>query len=240
MFDDDFGSSWCVFLSVSALIISKMPLCKTLELCLLEMILPVFKVCFCLCSHTRILMFVHMSLLQTGSSLVPSLSASATLTTQPAGVMQSSPVTQQPFPVFRQPAGLHISPYPSSYLHYNQYFSPFFVPPPAPHHFLNNAAFPQQLATGSIYQPPAAGAAGMPVKYPISQYKPGMNTGNSNHSGMPTGYGTYSVPAGYSPSLAVATGNSTASGDLPVPQYKDNNAYISSQQVYFSHGFCWF
>lgn len=165
--------------------------------------------------------------------MVLSSAAPTSLTTQAAGVMQSSiPAAQQPVPVFRQPAGLHIPHYPSNYLPYSQYFSPFFVPPPTLHHFLSNTAFPQQPPTRSIYQPPSAAAAATPIRYPISQYKPGTNTGNSNHAGMPPGYGAYnSAPGGYSPGPADTSGNSTGNEDLPASQYKDNNVYIAGQQV---------
>ncbi|XP_058114862.1 GBF-interacting protein 1-like isoform X2 [Magnolia sinica] len=171
---------------------------------------------------------------ENGSSLVLS-TAGPTLVTQAAGVMQSSiAATQQPVPVFRQPTGVHISHYPPNYLPYSQYFPPYYVPPTAIHHFLGNTAFPQQSLTGSIYPPPTAAAAGAAaaIKYSLSQYKPGTNTSNSAHIGMPTGYGPYSSgPAGYSASPAVTAGNSTGNEDLAAaPQYKENNVYISGQQ----------
>lgn len=170
---------------------------------------------------------------ESGNSLVLSTAGPTPLVTQAAGVMQSSiAVTQQAVPIFRQPAGMHISHYPPNYIPYNQYFPPFYVPPPGIHHFLSNAAFPQQPPTGGIYQPPAPGAAAASaVKYSLSQYKPGTNAGNSTHVGMPTAYGPYtSAPAGYSPSPTVTTGNSTGNEDLAASQYKENNAYITGQQ----------
>ncbi|KAL4598728.1 hypothetical protein ACB092_11G078200 [Castanea dentata] len=151
------------------------------------------------------------------------------LATQAAGLMQSSiAVTQQPVPVFR-PAGVHISHYPPNYIPYGHYYSPFFVPPPL-HQYLGNSAFPQQPPAGSVYPaPPPAPATG--VKYPLPQYKPGTNTGNPAHMGMPGGYGPYgSPPAGYNPSSAATTGNSTSNEDLNVSQFKENNVYISGQQ----------
>ncbi|XP_010942572.1 GBF-interacting protein 1-like isoform X4 [Elaeis guineensis] len=165
-----------------------------------------------------------------GNSVVLSTAGSTSLATQAAGVMPSSvAVPQQPVPVFRQPAGVHISHYPPNYIPYSQYFSPFYVPPPALHHFLSNAAFPQQPPTGSVYPPGAAAAT--PVKYSISQYKPGTNTGNSALVGMPTGYGTYnSSPAGYAPNPAVSSGNSTGNEDPTASQFKENNVYMPGQQ----------
>nr|XP_023891926.1 GBF-interacting protein 1-like isoform X2 [Quercus suber]POE61410.1 gbf-interacting protein 1 [Quercus suber] len=151
------------------------------------------------------------------------------LATQAAGLMQSSiAVTQQPVPVFR-PAGVHISHYPPNYIPYGHYYSPFFVPPPL-HQYLGNSAFPQQPPAGSVYPaPPPAPATG--VKYSLPQYKPGTNTGNPAHMGMPGGYGPYgSPPAGYNPSSAATTGNSSSNEDLNVSQFKESNVYISGQQ----------
>ncbi|KAJ4980608.1 hypothetical protein NE237_031445 [Protea cynaroides] len=166
-----------------------------------------------------------------GNSLVLSTAAPTPQVTQTAGVMQNSiAVTQQPVPVFRQPAGVHISHYPPNYIPYSQYFSPFYVPPPTIHHFLSNTAFPQQPPTGNVYPPPAAAAA-TGVKYSLSQYKPGSNASNSTHIGIATGYGPYSSsPAGYSPSPATTTGNSTGNEDLAASQFKENNIYITGQQ----------
>ncbi|XP_008783011.2 GBF-interacting protein 1-like isoform X2 [Phoenix dactylifera] len=169
---------------------------------------------------------------ESGNSVVLSTVGSTSLSAQAVGVMQSCvPVPQQPVPVFRQPAGVPISHYTPNYIPYNQYFSPFYVPPPALHHFLSNAAFPQQPPTGSVYPPPGASAAATPVKYSISQYKPGTNTGNSNLVGIPTGYGTYSSsPAGYTPNPAGSIGNSTGNEDLTASQFKENNVYMPGQQ----------
>ena len=161
------------------------------------------------------------------------------LATQAAGLMQSSiAVTQQPVPVFR-PAGVHISHYPPNYIPYGHYYSPFFVPPPL-HQYLGNSAFPQQPPAGSVYPaPPPAPATG--VKYSLPQYKPGTNTGNPAHMGMPGGYGPYgSPPAGYNPSSAATTGNSNSNEDLNVSQFKESNVYISGQQVSFYFPFLMF
>ncbi|XP_077237567.1 flocculation protein (DUF1296) [Tasmannia lanceolata] len=166
---------------------------------------------------------------ESGNSLVLSTAGPSPLVSQSAGVVQSS-VTQQPVPVFRQTSGVHLSHYPLNYFPYNQYFSPIYGPAPTIHHFLSNTAFPQQPPAGTMYPPPAA-AATTAVKYPLSQYKTGNNTGNSTHIGMPTGYGPYSsAPAGYSPSPAVTTGNSNGNEDLSATQYKENNVYLNGQQ----------
>ncbi|KAG8642219.1 hypothetical protein MANES_12G063603v8 [Manihot esculenta] len=166
-----------------------------------------------------------------GNSLVLSTEGPTPLVTQAAGLMQSSiAVTQQPLPVFRPPTGLHISHYPPNYIPYSHYISPFYVPPPGIHQFLTNGAFPQQPQAGSVYPAPPAAAA-MGVKYSLPQYKPGNNTGNSTHIGMPSGYGLYgSTQAGYNPSSTSAAGNSTTNEDLGASQFKESNVYITGQQ----------
>jgi hypothetical protein len=156
------------------------------------------------------------------------------LATQAAGPMQNSiAVTQQQVPLFRPAAGVHLSHYPPNYIPYGHYFSPFYIPPPAIHQYLGNSAFPQQPPAGSVYPaPPPAAPTG--VKYSLPQYKPGTNTGNPAHMGMSSGYGPYgSPPAGYNPSSAATAGNSTSNEDLTVSQFKENNVYISGQQVSF-------
>ncbi|XP_011008079.1 PREDICTED: flocculation protein FLO11 [Populus euphratica] len=161
-----------------------------------------------------------------GNSLVLSTAGPTPLVTQPVGVMP----TQQPVPVFRPPTGLHISHFPQNYIPYAPYFSPLYVPPPGIHQFLSNGAFPQQPQAGSVYPAPASAAAAG-VKYALPQYKPGANTVNATHIGMPSGYGPYgSSPTGYNPNSAVTGGNTTTSDDLGASQFKENNVYITGQQ----------
>ncbi|CAK9167185.1 unnamed protein product [Ilex paraguariensis] len=161
-----------------------------------------------------------------GNSFILTAGGPTPLVTQAAGVMQSS-IAQQPLPVFRQPTGVHLPHYPSNYIPYGHYFSPFYVPPPAMHQFLSNGAFPQQPQAGSVYPGPPAATA----KYSLSQHKPGINPGNSTHIGVSSSYGPYSSSiASYNPSSATPGGNSASNEDLAASQYKDNNVYVSSQQ----------
>lgn len=154
------------------------------------------------------------------------------LVTQAAGLMQSSiAVTQQPVPVFRPPSGVHIPHYPANYIPYGHYFSPFYVPPPAIHHFLGNGAFPQQPQANTVYPPPPAVAA-TGMKYPLPQFKPGANAANPTHLVVPSAYGAYgSSPASYNHSSAASAGNSTSNEDLGSSQFKESNVYIGGQQV---------
>lgn len=167
---------------------------------------------------------------ESGNSPVQATSGPASVGTQGSGVMQTSiALTQQPVPLFRQPPAMHLSHYPP-YIPYNQYFPSFYIPPPALHPFLSNAAFPQQHPAGSIYPPPVPGGTA-PVKYSVSQFKSGANTGNSINTGLTSGYGLYSsTSTGYSPSPATSTVNSTSNDDLAGSQYKENNVYLTGQQ----------
>ncbi|MED6183051.1 hypothetical protein PIB30_034476 [Stylosanthes scabra] len=148
------------------------------------------------------------------------------LVTQAAGLMQSSiAVTQQPVPVFRPPSGVHISHYPHNY-----YFLPFYVPPPAIHHFLGNGAFPQQPQASTVYPPPPTVAA-TGMKYTLPQFKPGGNAANPTHLVMPNAYGGYgSSPSSYNHNSVASAGNSTSNEDLGSSQFKESNVYIGGQQ----------
>ncbi|KAG4137765.1 hypothetical protein ERO13_D07G091900v2 [Gossypium hirsutum] len=166
-----------------------------------------------------------------GNSLVLTTTSSSPVVTQAAGMMQSSlAVTQQPVPVYRSAAGVHLPHYPPNYIQYAPFYSPFYVPSPAIHQFINNGVFPQQPQAGTVYPSvPAAPTTG--VKFSLPQFKSGSNTPSSIHIGMPSGYGPYgSSPAGYNPSSAVATGNSTTNEDLGGAQFKESNVYVTGQQ----------
>ncbi|KAG2318153.1 hypothetical protein Bca52824_021275 [Brassica carinata] len=69
-------------------------------------------------------------------------------------------------------------------------------------------------------------------KYTLPHYKPGTNTGNLAHVGMPGGYGpSYgSFPAGYNPTSAASAGNSNSNEDLNSLQLKENNGYNTTGQ----------
>ncbi|WOK92974.1 GBF-interacting protein 1-like isoform X5 [Canna indica] len=167
---------------------------------------------------------------ESGNSAVLSNSGSTQPATQAVCSMQSSiAVSQQPVPVYRQPAAVHLSHYP---MPYSQYFPMFYVPPTL-HPFLSSAGFPQQPPIGSMYPQPgaAAAAAATPVKFPVPQYKQGTDIGNSALIGTAAGYGTYnSMPAGYTPNPHLSSGNSTGSEDPSSAQFKENNFYSSEQQ----------
>ncbi|XVF81410.1 hypothetical protein PTKIN_Ptkin15bG0153000 [Pterospermum kingtungense] len=166
-----------------------------------------------------------------GNSLVLTRASPTPPVTQAAGPMQSSiAVTQQPVPVYRSAAGVHLPHYPPNYIQYAPFYSPFYVPSPAIHQFINNSAFPQQPQAGTAYpSAPAAPTTGAKISLP--HFKPGTNAANSTHVGMPSGYGPYgSSPAGYNPSSAATTGNSTTNEDLGASQFKENNVYITGQQ----------
>ncbi|XP_071727138.1 GBF-interacting protein 1-like [Rutidosis leptorrhynchoides] len=158
------------------------------------------------------------------SSMLPG-SVQTTLATQAGG--SSIAVTQQPLPVFRQPTGLQLPQYPPNFIPYASYFSPLYMPPPAIHQFLSNGgAYPQQPQAG--YPSPQVG----PQKFPLAQYKPGSNTPNLGHIGVPGTFGPYglSAAAGYNPNPAATSGNSSSNDDLGGSQFKENNVYASGTQ----------
>ncbi|KAG6536158.1 hypothetical protein ZIOFF_001207 [Zingiber officinale] len=155
----------------------------------------------------------------------------STLGTQAAGTLLGSPASQQPVPLFHQPAGFHISHYPPSYIPYGQIYPPFYASPQV-HHFLSGTAFPHQPPTGSMYSNPGAATPAAAVKYSLPQYKPGSNAVNPTIIGLPAVYGTYnSTQPGYNSGHASSTGNSTTNEDRTSSQFKDNGVYNSGQQV---------
>ncbi|XP_011085416.1 GBF-interacting protein 1-like isoform X2 [Sesamum indicum] len=160
-----------------------------------------------------------------GAPPIQSMVSSAHLVTQPAGIMQSSiAATQQPLPVFHQPAGLHLPHYPP-FIAYGPYFSPFYVPPLAIHQFLSNGASPQHPQGGSLYPTPP----GRIAKYSVSQYKQGSSTGSSSHVGVAGSYGSYGLSApNYTSSSATPALTSTLNEDIAVP--KENYISVSGQQ----------
>ncbi|CAO2206438.1 unnamed protein product [Urochloa humidicola] len=167
------------------------------------------------------------------SVIASSASASASVATPASGILPTSvSIPQQSIPVFRQPLGVHIPHFPTNYVPYNQYISPFFIPPPALHPFMGNATFPQPPSTGAMY--PAPGSAGIlpPVKYSLTPFKPGPNTGNQASIGIPGGYGTYgSSPSVYTNNTTVSSGNPAENDDVTSSQFKENSIYIAGLQT---------
>lgn len=160
-------------------------------------------------------------------------SGSAPLATPSAGVVPTSiAVPQQSVPVFRQPVGVHLPHYPPNYIPYNQYISPFFVPPATLHPFLGNTAFPQP-PTGAMYPAPGSAAVGPPVKYSTPSFKPGANTGSQASVGIPDAYGAYCCsPSVYTNNTTVANGNPAENDAAASSQFKENSIYNAGQQVY--------
>ncbi|CAL5011671.1 unnamed protein product [Urochloa decumbens] len=162
-----------------------------------------------------------------------SASASAWVATPSSGVLPTSvSIPQQSIPVFCQPLGVHIPHFPTNYVPYNQYISPFFIPTPALHPFMGNATFPQPPSTGAMY--PAPGSAGIlpPVKYSLPSFKPGPNTGSQASIGIPGGYGTYgSSPSVYTNNTTVSSGNPAENDDVTSSQFKENSIYIAGLQT---------
>lgn len=155
-------------------------------------------------------------------------SVSASVAIPGSGVLPTSvAIPQQSVPVFRQPLGVHIPHFPANYVPYNQYISPFFIPPPTLHPFISNTTFSQPPSTGAMY--PAPGSAGIlpPVKYSLPPFKLGPNTGSQTSIGIPGGHGIYgSSPSVYTNNTTVAENN-----DVTSSQFKENSIYIAGLQV---------
>ncbi|KAG2583389.1 hypothetical protein PVAP13_6KG226500 [Panicum virgatum] len=167
------------------------------------------------------------------NSPVIASSVSASVATPSSGVLPTSvAIPQQSVPLFRQPLGVHIPQFPTNYVPYNQYISPFFIPPPTLHPFMGNATFPPPPSTGAMY--PAPGSTGIlpPVKYTLPAFKPGPNTGSQASIGIPGGYGTYgSSPSVYTNNTTVSSGNPAENDDVTSSQFKENSIYIAGLQV---------
>ncbi|XP_062195471.1 GBF-interacting protein 1-like [Phragmites australis] len=158
-------------------------------------------------------------------------SVSASVAAPSAGVIPTSiAIPQQSVPVFRQSLGVHLPHFPTNYVPYNQYISPFFIPPPTLHPFLGNATFLQPPSTGAMY--PAPGSAGvLPVKYSVPSFKPGANVGSQASVGVPGAYGTYgSSPSVYTNNTTVSSGNPVENVDVASSQLKEN-IYIAGHQT---------
>jgi hypothetical protein len=166
------------------------------------------------------------------NSPVIASSVSASVATPASGVLPTSvAIPQQSVPVFRQPLGVHIPHFPTNYVPYNQYISPFFIPPPTIHPFMGNATFPPPPSTGAMY--PAPGSTGIipPVKYTVPAFKPGPNTGSQASIGIPGGYGTYGSSPVYTNNTTVSSGNPAENDDVTSSQFKENSIYIAGLQT---------
>ncbi|KAI4374821.1 hypothetical protein MLD38_012770 [Melastoma candidum] len=129
----------------------------------------------------------------------------------PVPPLQSSIISPQPIPVFRQP-------FPFNYFSYGPYLPPFFMPPVP--QLISPHGFTQQPSAGNFYLPPAITAPG--IKYPFPSFKPGSNTAPI---GIPSAYGAYGTAAlGFNLGQAVVPGN-TPSNEEITSQLKENHAH---------------
>jgi hypothetical protein len=149
----------------------------------------------------------------------------STIPQQHIGPIHAYPVQQAAVPVTPFGAnafGIHYVPPSYGYIH-----SPY------QHNFAGNTSYPQ--APGSSYAfAPAAGANAGAVKYALPQYKPtGASAGMVSHT---TGYGNNygGSSSGFAAvNSAVTSATVSGYGDVNGPQqHKENNLYISRQQVW--------
>ncbi|KAF7831258.1 GBF-interacting protein 1-like [Senna tora] len=141
---------------------------------------------------------------------------------QAASSSGPTPPLQNSIPVPPQSVSIFRPPYPTNFFPYGHYYPPIYLSPM--HQFLNHNGFPQQPSAGNLYLPAAPG-----IKFPLSQFKAGANTGNmAAHIGIPSG-SFISPPVGYAPSPTVNSVSSSGNEDLAVSQLKENHIYSSGQ-----------
>ncbi|KAI4366204.1 hypothetical protein MLD38_022111 [Melastoma candidum] len=133
----------------------------------------------------------------------------------PVPPLQSSIVSPQPIPVFRQPS------FPLNYFIYGPYISPFYLPTVP--QLINPNGFTQQSSAGNLYPSPVITAQG--IKYPFPSFKPGSNTAPF---GIPSAFGAYGTAAlGFTPGQAVVPGNSPSNEEIS-SQLKENHAHSNA------------
>ncbi|XP_057850826.2 GBF-interacting protein 1-like isoform X1 [Cryptomeria japonica] len=168
---------------------------------------------------------------ETGTSVVVASAAPTAQGSQMAGIAPTTmSFPHQQMQLFPQPGGVHISPFPPTYIPYPaQYFPPIYISPPTLNSFTGNIGYPQP-SSGSNYPMPSVTSfpsAAPAVKYSLSQYKPMPSGGNSSQPGFPVGYAGYTTsPSGFSASSATSGGNRAG-----FEENKEQNLYIPSQQV---------
>lgn len=167
---------------------------------------------------------------ETGTSVVVASTAPTAQGSQMAGIAPSTvSFPHQQMQLFPQPGGVHISPFPPTYIPYHaQYFPPIYISPPALNSFASNIGYPQP-STASNYPMPSVtsfASAAPAVKY-LSQYKAMPAGGNSSQTGFPVGYAGYATsPSGFSASSAASGGNRSG-----FEENKEQSLYIPGQQV---------
>ncbi|KAM7279610.1 hypothetical protein ACFE04_006744 [Oxalis oulophora] len=157
--------------------------------------------------------------------------------TQNGNHQVSSSVSQSPaVPNSTSPQPIiYRQPYPPNYYHYAQYLSPFYMPPIQ--QFINpNALPPQQSPSGNVYLPPTAGTATPGVKFPVPQFKLGANSAiPPPHMGVPSAYGSYTSPVGFSSVSGMASGTAANNEDFLASQLKENHIYTTGPMFNILH-----
>ncbi|OIW02920.1 hypothetical protein TanjilG_29696 [Lupinus angustifolius] len=137
-----------------------------------------------------------------------------------------TPPLQNSIPVSPQTVSVFRPPYSTNFFPYGHYYPPIYMSPM--HQFLGHNGFPQQPSAASMYLPAAAAAAAAGIKFPALQFKGEANTGNTAHTGIPSG-SFIMPPIGYAASPTANTGSSTGNEDIAVSQLKENQIYTTGQ-----------
>ncbi|KAF9615033.1 hypothetical protein IFM89_021604 [Coptis chinensis] len=130
---------------------------------------------------------------------------------------------QQPVPqLYPQ---VHVSHFPN-FMPYRQFLSPVYVPPMGVPGYSNNPAYPHPSNGNGYLLMPGGSSHLAPggLKYGASQYKP-------IPAGTPTGFGSYSNPAGYTLNAQGTVGGATGLDDSTRMKYKDGNIYVPNPQA---------
>ncbi|KAF9614076.1 hypothetical protein IFM89_014876 [Coptis chinensis] len=113
---------------------------------------------------------------------------------------------------------------------HRRFLSPVYVPPMGVPGYSNNLAYPHP-SNGNGYLRCRGSSQLAPggLKYGASQHKP-------IPAGTPTGFGSYSNPAGYTLNAQGTVGGATDLDDSTRMKYKDGNIYVPNPQVLAEEG----
>ncbi|KAJ0988464.1 hypothetical protein J5N97_006820 [Dioscorea zingiberensis] len=134
---------------------------------------------------------------------------------------QQQLVQQQHQPVAQMYPQVHVSHLPN-FVPYRHVYSPVYASPMAMPNYTGNPTYPHPSNANSYLLMPGGTSHinSAAVKYANSQFKP-----------VPTGYGNFTNPAGYTMATPGSIGNATVLDDSTRIKYKDNNLYTSNPQA---------
>ena len=174
--------------------------------------------------------------------MIPASGPTGQTSQQTVGVAQTGlSMPQQPVQIHAYPtqhAGVPFTPFGASVFGLQYLPSSYgYMPTTYQNSYTGNTGY-AQVPSGSSYAPTAASAytpsGGAAIKYSLPQYKPGAAVVNTPHAALAAGYGSFTTsPTGFATvNPAVTTVTASGYDDVSGRQYKENNLYIPSQQVW--------